>query len=134
MNFKVSVLGEVGSPGTYTISGDKVTILQALSLAGDLTIMGKRYNITVLREQGKERTFYHMDLRDTDIFNSPAYYLQQSDVVYVYPNKIRAGQSKINENNFRSVNFWTSMTSMVMSLATSGMLFWAMYTGDYFKR
>ena len=54
MNFKVSVLGEVGSPGTYNIVGDKVTILQALSLAGDLTIMGKRDNITVLREQGKE--------------------------------------------------------------------------------
>ncbi len=134
MNFKVSVLGEVSSPGTYNIVGDKVTILQALSLAGDLTIMGKRDNITVLREQGKERTFYHLDLRDSDIFNSPAYYLQQSDVVYVYPNKIRAGQSKINENNFRSVNFWTSMTSMVLSLATSGMVLWAMYNGDYFKK
>lgn len=134
MNFKVSVLGEVGSPGTYNIVGDKVTILQALSLAGDLTIMGKRDNITVLREQGKERAFYHLDLRDSDIFNSPAYYLQQSDVVYVYPNKIRAGQSKVNENNFRSVNFWTSMTSMVISLATSGMMIWAMYNGDYFKK
>lgn len=134
MNFKVSVLGEVSSPGTYNIVGDKVTILQALSLAGDLTIMGKRDNITVLREQGKERAFYHLDLRDSDIFNSPAYYLQQSDVVYVYPNKIRAGQSKINENNFRSVNFWTSMTSMIVSLATSGMIIWAMSTGEYFKR
>jgi polysaccharide export outer membrane protein len=134
MNFKVSVLGEVGAPGTYNIVGDKVTILQALSLAGDLTIMGKRDNITVLREQGKERAFYHLDLRDSDIFNSPAYYLQQSDVVYVYPNKIRAGQSKVNENNFRSVNFWTSMTSMVLSLATSGMMIWAMYNGDYFKK
>ena len=133
MNFKVSVLGEVGSPGTYNIVGDKVTILQALSLAGDLTIMGKRDNVTVLREQGKERTFYHLDLRNTDIFNSPAYYLQQSDVVYVYPNKVRAGQSRINENNMRSVSFWTSMTSMIVSLATSGMILWAMYNGDYFK-
>ena len=134
MNFKVSVLGEVGSPGTYNIVGDKVTILQALSLAGDLTIMGKRANVTVLREQGNERNLYHLDLRDSDIFNSPAYYLQQSDVIYVYPSKIRAGQSKINENSFRSVNFWTSMTSMVFSLATSGMVLWAMYNGDYFRR
>lgn len=134
MNFKVSVLGEVGNPGTYNIVGDKVTILQALSLAGDLTIMGKRDNITVLREQGKERAFYHLDLRDSEIFNSPAYYLQQSDVVYVYPNKVRAGQSRINENNLRSVNFWTSMTSMIVSLASSGMLIWAMYNGDYFKK
>ena len=134
MNFKVSVLGEVGAPGTYNIVGDKVTILQALSLAGDLTIMGKRDNVTVLREQGNQRSFYHLDLRDTDIFNSPAYYLQQSDVVYVYPNKVRAGQSRINENNFRNVNFWASMSSMVISLATSGMIIWAMYTGEYFKR
>ncbi len=134
MNFKVSVLGEVGSPGTYTISGDKVTILQALSLAGDLTIMGKRDNITVLREQGKERTFYHLDLRDTDIFNSPAYYLQQSDVVYVYPSKVRAGQSRINENNFRSFNFWVSIPSMLLSMTTSALLILAIRNGDYFKR
>ena len=134
MNFKVSVLGEVGSPGTYNISGDKVTILQALSLAGDLTIMGKRDNITVLREQGKERTFYHLDLRDTDIFNSPAYYLQQSDVVYVYPSKVRAGQSRINEINFRSFNFWVSIPSMLLSMTTSALLILAIRNGDYFKR
>ena len=134
MNFKVSVLGEVGSPGTYNISGDKVTILQALSLAGDLTIMGKRDNITVLREQGKERTFYHLDLRDTEIFKSPAYYLQQSDVVYVYPSKVRAGQSRINENNFRSFNFWVSLPSMVLSMTTSALLIVAIRNGDYFKR
>ena len=134
MNFKVSVLGEVGSPGTYNISGDKVTILQALSLVGDLTIMGKRDNITVLREQGKERTFYHLDLRDTEIFNSPAYYLQQSDVVYVYPSKVRAGQSRINENNFRSFSFWTSIPSMLLSMTTSALVVYAMYKGDYFRR
>ena len=134
MNFKISVLGEVNGPGTYNIVGDKVTILQALSLAGDLTIMGKRDNITVLREQGKERTFYHLDLRDSDIFNSPAYYLQQSDVVYVYPSKVRAGQSRINENNFRSFNFWVSITSMLLSMTTSALLIVAIRNGDYFKK
>ena len=134
MNFKISVLGEVNGPGTYNIVGDKVTILQALSLAGDLTIMGKRDNITVLREQGKERTFYHLDLRDSDIFNSPAYYLQQSDVVYVYPSKVRAGQSRINENNFRSFNFWVSIPSMLLSMTTSALLIVAIRNGDYFKK
>ena len=134
LNFKVSVLGEVGSPGTYTIAGDKVTILQALSLAGDLTIMGKRNNVTVLREQGKERTFYHLDLRDTEIFNSPAYYLQQSDVIYVYPNKVRAGQSKVNENNLRSVTFWTSMISMASSLTMTTLMIIAIQNGEYFGR
>ncbi len=134
MNFKVSVLGEVSSPGTYNIIGDKVTILQALSLAGDLTIMGKRDNITVLREQGQERSFYHLDLRDSGIFNSPAYYLQQSDVVYVYPSKVRAGQSRINENNFRSFNFWVSLPSMLLSMTTSVLLVVAIRNGDYFKK
>ncbi len=134
MNFKVSVLGEVKSPGTYNIVGDKVTILQALSLAGDLSIMGNRDNITVLREEGEERSFYHLDIRDTRIFDSPAYYLQQNDVVYVYPNKIRAGQSRMNENSFRSVSFWRTVPSTLLSLATSGMVLWAMYKGDYFKR
>ncbi len=134
LNFKVSVLGEVGSPGTYTIAGDKVTILQALSLAGDLTIMGKRDNITVLREQGKERTFYHLDLRDTEIFNSPAYYLQQSDVIYVYPNKVRAGQSKVNENNLRSVTFWTSMVSMASSLAMTTLMIIAIQNGEFLSK
>ena len=134
MNFKVSVLGEVKSPGTYSIVGDKVTILQALSLAGDLSIMGKRNNITVLREEGKERSFYHLDIRDSGIFDSPAYYLHQNDVVYVYPNKIRAGQSTLNENSFRSFSFWRSVPSTLISLATSGMVLWAMYKGDYFKK
>lgn len=134
LNFKVSVLGEVKSPGTYNIVGDKVTILQALSLAGDLSIMGKRNNITVLREEGSERNFYQLDIRDTKLFDSPAYYLQQNDVVYVYPSKIRAGQSKINENSFRSVNFWTAIPSTLLSLATSGMVLWMMYKGEYYTR
>ncbi|MBR4756199.1 MAG: polysaccharide biosynthesis/export family protein [Bacteroidales bacterium] len=133
LNFKVSVLGEVKSPGTYSIVGDKVTILQALSLAGDLSIMGKRDKIMVLREEGTERSFYHLDIRDTEIFDSPAYYLQQNDVIYVYPNKIRASQSTLNENSFRSFSFWRSVPSTLISLATSGMILWAMYKGDYFN-
>ena len=123
MNFKVSVMGEVKTPGTYTIVGDKVTILQALSLAGDLTIYGKRENVTVVREQGKKRSAYQIDLRNTeDLFGSPAYFLQQNDVIYVYPNKVRAGQSTINENSMRSVNFWTSAASFVVSLANSALI------------
>lgn len=134
LNFKVSLLGEVKSPGTYSIVGDKVTIFQALSLAGDLSIMGKRDNVIVLREQGDKRSFYHLDIRDSGIFDSPAYYLQQNDVIYVYPNKIKTGQSRMNENSFRSVNFWAAVPSTLISLATSGMVLWAMYKGDYFKR
>jgi len=118
MNFKVSVIGEVARPNTYSIEGDKITILEALSLAGDLTIFGKRENVAVIREQNGERVVHQLDLRSTDLFNSPAYYLQQNDVVYVTPNTVRAGQSTINENNIKSVSMWVSISSFLTTLAT----------------
>ena len=117
MNFKISVMGEVTSPGTYNIEGDKITLLQALSLAKDLTIFGRRDNVSVIREQGDERIIYQVDLRSASIFESPAYYLQQNDIVYVEPNKVRAGQSTINENNIKSVSLWVSVGSFLTSLA-----------------
>ena len=118
MNFKVSVIGEVNSPGTYDIQGDKITLLEALSMAGDLTIFGKRDNVTIIREQNGERIFYKVDLRSTDLFLSPAYNLQQNDVVYVEPNKVRAGQSTINENSLKSVSLWISIASFLTTIAT----------------
>ena len=117
MNFKISVMGEVTSPGTYNIEGDKITLLQALSLAKDLTIFGRRDNVSIIREQGDERIIYQVDLRSASIFESPAYYLQQNDIVYVEPNKVRAGQSTINENNIKSVSLWVSVGSFLTSLA-----------------
>lgn len=117
MNFKVSVMGEVQSPGTYSVSTDKINVLQALSLAKDLTIYGCRDNVTVIREQDGEHQVFKIDLRSKDFFNSPAFYLQQNDVVYVYPNKVRAGQSTVNENNFRSVSFWMTVGSFLMTTA-----------------
>ena len=118
MNFKVSVIGEVNAPGTYDIQGDKITLLEALSMAGDLTIYGKRHNVTVIREQNGERIFYKVDLRSVDMFDSPAYNLQQNDVVYVEPNNVRAGQSTINENSLKSVSMWMSIISFLVSIAT----------------
>lgn len=117
LNFKISVLGEVTAPGTYTIEGDKITILQALSLARDLTIYGKRDNIKVFREKDGQRIIYEVDIRSVDLFDSPAYYLQQNDIVYVEPNTVRAGQSTINENNIKSVSLWVSIGSFLTSLA-----------------
>ena len=115
LNFKVSVLGEVASPGTYSVTGDKITILQALALARDLTIYGQRENVKVIREQNGQRQIYTMDLTSSDIFSSPAYYLQQNDVVYVTPSKVRAGQGEINENYFKSGSFWISLASISMT-------------------
>lgn len=118
MNFKVSVIGEVNAPDTYDISGDKITLLEALSMAGDLTIYGRRDNVSVIREQNGERVIYRVDLRSVDLFDSPAYYLQQNDVVYVEPNKVRAGQSTINENNLKSVSLWVSIASFLTTIIT----------------
>ncbi len=115
LNFKVSVLGEVTAPGTYSVTGDKITIFQALALARDLTIYGQRENVQVIREQNGRRHIYTLDLTNSEIFKSQAYYLQQNDVVYVTPSKVRAGQGEINENYFKSGSFWISLASISMT-------------------
>ena len=118
MNFKVSVLGEVNAPGTYAIEGDKVTILQALSLAHDLTIYGLRENVSVIRERDGERTFYQINLCDVDLFKSPAYYLQQNDVIYVEPSQEKSRQSTIDDKNLRLTSIAISSSSLLLSLAS----------------
>lgn len=118
MNFKVSVLGEVNHPGTYTIEGDKVTVLQALSLAGDLTIFGKRNNVTVIREMDGERIFYNVDLCSVDMFKSPAYNLLQNDIVYVEPSDIKARQSTLDDKGLRMTSIMISSGSLLVSVAT----------------
>ena len=116
LNFKVSVMGEVTRPGTFDISGDRITLLEALSMAGDLTIYGRRDRVAVIREKdGKRRILYH-DLRSSDIFQSPCYYLQQNDIVYVEPDKAKTGQSRINSNN--SVGVWLSAVSVLASITS----------------
>ena len=118
MNFKVSVLGEVSSPGTFTIEGDKVTVLQALSLARDLTIFGRRDNVSVIREQNGQRTIYEINLTDVDLFKSPAYYLQQNDIVYVQQNDIKARQSTTDDKTLRIASIGLSSGSLLVSLIT----------------
>lgn len=87
-DFKVTVMGEVNNPGVQAISGDRVTILEALTMAGDLTPSGKRDNILVVREEGDQRISYVVDLTSSEkVLTSPCYYLKQNDVVYVQPNK-----------------------------------------------
>ncbi len=118
MNFKVSVIGEVNAPGTYTIGGDKVTVLQAISLAKDLTIFGQRENVTVIREKDNERVMYQINLCDVDMFKSPAYYLQQNDIVYVEPSNIRARQSTTDDKALRMTSIMVSTGSLLVSIAT----------------
>lgn len=116
MNLYYSILGEVNNPGKYMITKDQITLLEALSMAGDLTIYGKRDAIFVVREENGQRVTHWVDLRTQDLFHSPVYYLKQNDVIYVQPNKVRAGQSTINENSVKSVSLWISIASFLSSL------------------
>ena len=118
MNFKVSVIGEVTAPGTFTVEGDKVTVLQALALARDLTIFGRRDNVSVIREQDGHRVIYQVNLMDVDLFKSPAYYLQQNDVVYVEPNAERARQSTVDDKGLRLTSIAVSSASVLLSLVS----------------
>lgn len=117
VNLKISVLGEVKSPGRYNVDRDQITLMDAISIAGDLTIYGKRDGVMVIREDESKRTTYKVDLRSSSLFDSPVYYLRQNDIVYVEPNTVRAGQSTINENSVKSVSLWITMGSFLSSLA-----------------
>lgn len=116
MNLYFSVLGEVKTPGKYSITKDQISLLEAISIAGDLTIYGKRDAIFVIREENGERVTHWVDIRSKELFQSPVYYLKQNDVVYVQPNKVRAGQSTLNENSVKSVSLWISIGSFLSSL------------------
>ena len=89
-NYKVTVLGEVARPATYTVPNEKVTVLDALGLAGDLTIYGKRENVLLIREQGGKKELVRLNLNSSEIFQSPYFYLRQNDVLYVEPGKAKA--------------------------------------------
>lgn len=118
MNLTFSVLGEVKNPGRVSINKDRVTLLDALSEAGDLTIYGKRDSVMVLRNEAGVQRVYGVDLCNAkDLYSSPVYYLQQDDVVYVEPNATRARQSSLNGNTIFSTSFWFSLSSTLMSLA-----------------
>ena len=117
-NLCVSVLGEVNNPGRFSIDRDRLTILDALSMAGDLTIYGNRFKVMVLRQEGDVQRVYGIDLTSGNhVYTSPAYYLQQNDVVYVEPNSMKARQSTVNGNNVRSTSFWISLASLLTSIA-----------------
>ena len=116
-NLSYSVMGEVARPGKFAIDNDHVTILDALSQAGDLTIYGNRTNVMVLRQEEGHQKVYSFNLCSAkDVVNSPVYYLQQNDVVYVSPNETKARQSTVNGNNVRSTSFWISLASLATSV------------------
>ena len=114
-NYKISVLGEVARPGTFTISNEKVNLLEALAMAGDMTVWGLRDNVKLIREDANGKQEIHtLDLNKTETILSPYYWLQQNDIVYVTPNKAKARNSDISN----STSIWFSATSILVSLAS----------------
>ena len=118
LNTGVSVMGEVLAPGRYDMNRDNITILEALSLAGDLTIQGKRDNVMVIREEDGQLKTYRVDLTNgQQLMSSPAFYLKQDDIVYVEPNGVRKRQTTVNGNTALSASFWVSVASLLTSVA-----------------
>ena len=116
----VDILGDVRSPGRYDMNKDKLTILEAISLAGDLTVTGQRENVRVIRQEGNQLKTYTVNLTDVaSVAKSPVYYLQQGDVIYVEPNDMQKRNSTVNGNNAMSVGFWVSVASLLTSVVTT---------------
>ncbi len=113
-NFKISILGEVNQPGLYPIDGNRITILEALSLAGDMTIKGKRKDVLLIREEKGMKSFNSIDFTKGDLFYSPFYYLQQNDVIVVGPNNAQVQQSK---NTIKNISSISGILSLIVSVA-----------------
>lgn len=119
-NFKVTVLGDVASPGTFTIPNERITLLEALGIAGDLRITGNRNNVLVIRDRHGEKTQYRVDLTTQDVLTSPVYFLEQNDVVYVEPNLAARTQG----------TFWRTASPTIVSIASlalAGVVFYFNY-------
>ena len=115
VNYKISVLGEVNKPGTFTVTNEKVNVLEALAMAGDMTVYGVRDNVKLVREDAEgKRQIQTLNLNDADLVLSPYFYLQQNDILYVTPNKTKARNSDIGN----STTIWISATSILVSIAS----------------
>jgi polysaccharide export outer membrane protein len=114
MQFRVNVLGEVKAPGTYNFPSERVTILDAISAAGDLTDDAQRGNVMVIREENNKRNYYPVDLRSGAVFQSPVFQLQQNDLVYVGANKAKLTALKNNPNAQRNISLGISLISLAL--------------------
>ncbi|MFD2203290.1 polysaccharide biosynthesis/export family protein [Shivajiella indica] len=114
MNFKVTVIGEVQRPNSFVIPTEKITVLEALGLAGDMTAYGKRENVLVIREIDGVRTASRINLNEKGVLNSPYYYLQQNDIVYVEPYKTKAIQADANPQKIAVILAAINLTIVVL--------------------
>ena len=119
VNYKITVLGEVSRPGTYTTTNERITLLEALAMAGDLTIYGERENVLVIQDYDGKKTYTRVNLKSNELFESPVYYLSQNDVVYVEPNKTQAKASSIGPSTnviFSSLGILLSTTALILTI------------------
>lgn len=116
VNFRITVLGEVAKPGSFIINSERVTVLEALGLAGDMTPYSDRRRVMVVREQNGKTTFEKLDLQSADFFKSPYYFLQQNDVVYIDPTKNKRGA--VVERADKYVNWWSAGLSAISTVVT----------------
>ncbi|EAQ40269.1 polysaccharide biosynthesis/export protein [Dokdonia sp. MED134] len=114
LNFSISVLGEVQRPGTFTIPNERITVLEALGLAGDMTIFGERKTVKIIREENGVKSYGELDFTSIDVVNSPFYYLQQNDVVIVSPNKAQVQSGAFNRNS----TIFISIAGIIISVLT----------------
>jgi len=110
-NFKVTVLGDVSRPGSFNIPNERISLIEALGIAGDLNITGVRQNVLVIRDVDGVKTEYRVDLTSKNVFNSPVYYLTQNDVVYVEPNRAKRNSSLISS----TAGVFISIASLVIT-------------------
>lgn len=115
-NFTITILGEVNKPGTYTVQDEKISLTEALGLAGDLTIYGKRDNVFLIREEDGKKRFATFDLRSINVINASHYYLTQNDVIYVEPNEARVRQSAYTQNNGLIVSAVATLATIIAIL------------------
>jgi polysaccharide export outer membrane protein len=114
LNYKITILGEVRNPGTFTIPNERITLPEALGIAGDLLITGVRKNVLVIRDIDGKKTETRVDLTSSSFFSSPVYYLQQNDVIYVEPNRAKTNSSIVNTAN---VGLVVSIISLIVTLS-----------------
>lgn len=118
LNFKINVLGEVSRPGEFAINSDRVTLFDALSMAGDITDYGVKERITVIREQNGQRTIGYLDATSTDVFKSPYYYLQQNDIIIVDPDEIKQTNVTVNQKGRNTLSTVTSILSILVTVTS----------------
>lgn len=118
VNFRINVLGEVMKPGAIQVKTERFSVLDALAAVGDLTVYGKRDNVLLIREENGERQFHRLNLNEAAIVNSPYFYLQQNDVIYVEPSNTRKSNSEYNQNNSFKIQIASTVVSVISVMSS----------------